>query len=99
MHTLQVSPSTYRLLEQRARREQCTADEIAETLLHEQLSAEQPDDDFTGCVRLALGLDREEWDLLHSQLPPADRLREQITRHLPPHISLSADVVAMRDEW
>ncbi len=96
--TITVSPETYELLEHRAEKERRSVDQLAEILLQGQLEPGTREADMDELLRQALGLSKEELADLTANLPPVDRLREEISKCIPPEIKLSDEIIAMREE-
>ena len=96
---VRISPQIFRLLERRARQEHRSPDQVVEQLLREHLRPQEgaqvhlPD-----VVREALGLSQDEWQRLQKGLPSAREIGDRIGSLLPPGTSLSAEIVAMRDQ-
>jgi hypothetical protein len=98
---VRISPQVFRLLERRAQQEHRSPDQVVERLLREHLhpQVEGAPVHLPDIVREALGLSQEEWQQLQKGLPSAREIGDRIGSLLPPGTSLSAEIVAMRDQW
>ena len=96
--TITVSPETYELLERRAKKEGRSIDQLAEILLQGQLEPRTREADMDELLCQALGLSKEELADLIANLPPVAKLREEISKCIPPEVKLSDEIIAMREE-
>ncbi len=100
-YTITVSSETYELLERRASKEGRSPDQIADMLLKQHLwdipssnLQELWQNSIDRLLREMAGL-RENEPL---DIPSAQEIREEISKHIPPDVKLSDEIVAMREE-